>query len=362
MMLTIPPNYLPACVALAVLFVLVFAWRLDRLEKRREARLHGFAEAGLLARLIDGYRPALRRPLNAMVLLGVFGLLVALAGPRWGSKRVADGRSGREILVLLDTSESMNAVNPPPDRLTRAREKVSALLEAFPADRFGLIAFSGAAALECPLTRDHGYFKTVLQSVTTDTLTAEGTDIEAAFQEVENLFSEERGAGRSVWAESRIILLISDGEVVSGDAVKAAERLSDIGRVVVMGIGDPEGAEVTLPQWMSRSKYAPKNSAPHWSVLDEAQLAAIAMAGGGVYVRSTLGDDDLAVIKRELSYLQGHSRESDPVLRSINRYRWPLFFGLLFLAGEGAWLVLMPRIARHWPASHPDEEVAHGLD
>ena len=276
MTFSIPATYLPAAVAAAILVLLGFAGLLTFLEKRRNRRLHGFAEAGLLPRLIDGYRPKLRWPLNAFVLAGAVMVLVALAGPRWGSHAFTGLRGSREILVLLDTSESMNAVNPPPGRLERAREKVSALLEAYPGDRFGLIAFSGAAALQCPLTKDHAYFKTVLQAVTTDTLSAEGTDIESAFLEAANLFEDGDGGGRGSSRIDRAILLISDGEAVSGDAVAAAGRMAAHGRVVVLGIGDPEGAEVTLPPWMQRSKYAPRNAAPHWSVLDEAQLAAIA--------------------------------------------------------------------------------------
>ena len=360
MMFSIPANYLIAGAAGAVVLLLALAWTLEALERRRRNRLHGFAAEALLARLVEGYRPELRLPLNPLVLLGCAALIVALAGPRWGAREVTDTRGSREILILLDTSESMNAANPPPDRLCRAREKISALLEAFPADRFGLIAFSGAAALECPLTRDHAYFKAVLKSVTTDSLTAEGTDIEAAFLEAEKLFAGEGNTGRSPRRDGRAILLISDGEAVSGDAVSAAGRLADFGTIFVMGIGDPEGAEVKLPQWMARTKYAPAGAATHHSVLDEEQLAAIAIAGDGVYVRSTLGGDDLAVIAREMAFLDSGLRAGDPMMRAVNRYRWPLAFAMLCFAGEGIWLACMPRLAGIWPAA-TGAEGPHGL-
>ena len=361
MTFSIPANYLLAGAAGAIALLLALAWTLEGLERRRRDRLHGFAEASLLARLVEGYRPELRLPLNPLVLLGCAALLLALAGPHWGAKEITDTRGSREILILLDTSESMNAANPPPDRLYRAREKVLALLDAFPADRFGLIAFSGAAALECPLTRDHAYFKAVLKSVTTDSLTAEGTDIEAALEEAGKLFAGEGSSGRSPRRDERVILLISDGEAVSGDAVSAAGRLADFGRVLVMGIGDPEGAEVTLPQWMARTKYAPRDTAPHHSVLDEAQLAAIAIAGNGVYVRSTLGGDDIRVLAREMAYMESGRHTGDPMMHAVNRYRWPLAFAVLCLAGEGLWLAAMPRLARIWPEVAGREEAPHGL-
>lgn len=345
----------------AVLLLAGLAWLLGRLERCRNRRLHGFAETGLLARLVSGYAPGLRRPLNAMVLLGSALLVLAAAGPHWGSKEFSERRGSREILVLLDTSESMNAANPAPSRMARARNKIGTLLETYSADRFGLIAFSGAAALQCPLTRDRAYFKSVLDSVTTDTLAAEGTDIEAAFDEAAKLFVEEQGRGRGSVRSDRIILLISDGEEVSGNAVAAAGRLARHARVAVLGIGDPEGAEVTLPQWMQRSHYGTGNAQSHWSVLDEENLAAIARAGGGVYVRSTLSGDDLAVIGRELAALDGYRGTGDPTYRKVNRYRWPLAGAALCFAAEGLWLVLLPSLARARNQRDEPEEARHAL-
>lgn len=344
------------------MLVLLAAWRLlAALERHRSRRLQGFAEQDLLARLIHGYAPGIRRPLNVLVLLGLACLLAAAAQPHWGQKETGDPRGSREILVLLDTSESMNAVNPPPNRLARARQKISTLLATYPADRFGLVAFSGGAALQCPLTLDHAYFKTVLESVTTDSLSAEGTDIESAFAEAEKLFVSDLGRGRGSTPSGRIVLLVSDGEQVSGDAVAASRRLAPLARVAVMGIGNPDGAEVTLPEWMSRSKYAPPDPRPHWSALDEENLSAVALAGNGVYVRSTLSDDDLAVIGRELERLDGVVGDRDPRIGQVNRYRWPLALAAAFFAAEGAWLAFMPVLARRKRRGRTVEGSAHGL-
>lgn len=346
MAFSIPSPFWPVALAAGLIIIASTGGLLWRLERLRSHRLGRFADAGLLQRLVLGYRPQWRLPVNALVLAGVALLLLSIAGPRWGLVEVEGLRGNREILVLLDTSESMNAVNPPPSRIERARDKVIALLDQYSADRFGLIAFSGAAALECPLTEDLAYFKTVLQAVGTDTLTAEGTDIEAAIIEAEKLFEHERGRGHGATALDRIVLLISDGEEVSGDAVEAAGRLAAHGRVVVLGIGDPEGAEVTLPQWMQRSRYTPRNAGPHWSALDEEKLAAIALAGNGVYVRSTLSADDLGVIGHELALLDGAGRAGDPSIAQVNRYRWPLAAAMACFFAEGLWLVLLPRLAR----------------
>ena len=347
-------------IAGGVVVLALLGWLLSVLERRRSGRLADFADHALLERLVAGHAPWLRKPLNLFVLLGTACLLVALAGPRWGVSEVGTRRGSREILVLLDTSESMNAVNPAPSRLARAQSKIGALLEACPGDRFGLIAFSGAAVLQCPFTRDHAYFKTILQSVTTDTLTEEGTSIESALVEAERLFEGERGASGAA-AGDRLILLVSDGESPEAGAEAAARRLASSGRIAVMGIGDAEGAVVSLPQWMERSRHAPSGAHTHLSRLNEEALADIALSGGGVYVRSTLSGEDLAVIQREMAYLDGIVGSDDARSRQVNRYRWPLVAAIIFFAAEGLWLVWMPHGARRAAKVQSAREAADAL-
>jgi Ca-activated chloride channel family protein len=332
-------------IAGGIAMLAILAWLLSRLEKRRGVRLADFADHPLLDHLVAGHAPWLRKPLNLYIISGAACLMVALIGPRWGESEPDTRRGSREILVLLDTSESMNAVNPAPSRLARAQSKIGALLEACPGDRFGLIAFSGAAVLQCPFTRDHAYFKTILQSVTTDTLTEEGTNIESALVEAERLFEGGRGVNGAS-AGDRLILLVSDGESPEAGAAAAARRLSSSGRIAVMGIGDADGAVVSLPQWMERSRLAPTGGHTHLSRLDEEALADIALAGGGVYVRSTLGGEDLAVIQREMAYLDGMVGSDDARSTHVNRYRWPLAAAIIFFVAEGLWLVGMPHMVR----------------
>lgn len=98
-----------AAVLAAVYFVL------HRFDLARARRLHAFVEAKLAPRLLEGYDVRLQRLLRWLALAGVALLLLALAQPKWGQGMTAIGREGRDILILLDTSESMNAANPAPD-------------------------------------------------------------------------------------------------------------------------------------------------------------------------------------------------------------------------------------------------------
>lgn len=104
-------------------------------------------------------------------------------------------------------------------RLAKARQKIESLLERLPGIRIGLVAFSGGSALSCPLTLDHAHFKNALLAVDTNTIDEEGTNIADALALAKQTFQEDVEKGGEDNKQSRAVLLISDGEQISGDAV-----------------------------------------------------------------------------------------------------------------------------------------------
>lgn len=341
-----PLRQWPWWAFLAAAVLLGLASLLRSLERQRESRLYAFVAADLAPRLLVGYDARIRRPLFWFALAGTACLAVTFAQPRWGEAWVQAVRGSRDILVLLDTSESMNAANPAPNRLVRARQKIESLLELCPGDRFGLIAFSGEAALECPLTRDHAYFRSVLATVDTNTLNEEGTDIAEALQQAAAVFAEDVRRSSAPGRSHRAIVLCSDGEQVSGDGIKAAAEIGRLSGIYVLGIGDLKGGEVRLPSWMREYLRSSEAGQPHVSRLDEKTLSEIAVQGGGMYIRSTPDNADVARIRDELQAVAAHRTPGEMRYSLVNRYRWPLSLAIGFFAAEGAWLALMPRIRR----------------
>jgi Ca-activated chloride channel family protein len=326
--------------AIAVLALLIVGLR--ALEKRRQARLAEFVDAGLAPRLLPGYDPTMRRPLFWLTVAGFASLALTFAQPHWGQTWQAIRQQSHDLILCLDTSESMRAANPLPTRLDRAKQKVLSILDRTPGDRFGLVAFAGAAALQCPLTHDQGYFKAVLNAVDTDTISMEGTDIGSAIREAVKAFQEESARTGVMDNNSRAIILISDGEQVTGDAVAEAEKASEYARVNVIGVGDPNGTEITLPDWMGNYVSGRDRSKSHLSKLDEETLSKIAIAGKGGYIRSTPDTSDIDQIYDYIQRLTTYSASSDVRLRLVNRYQWPLTLAILCFAGEGLWIALMP--------------------
>lgn len=337
-----PTGQWPLWLAAGVVLIAGFAWVLRRLERQRNARMHRFVEATLAPRLLVGYDERLRKPLFWLPLIGVCFLLLALAQPRWGRDWVDVSRASRDILVLLDTSESMAAENPLPNRLERARQKIASLIENNPGDRFGLVIFSGAASLECPLTDDHVYFRAVLGAVDNDTLDEEGTDIGAALEEAVKVFQGDADRFASAGREARAVFLISDGEEVTGNAVASARNLGAMAGIYVLGIGDGEGATIRYPAWMERYANVPENKKTHVTKLDWDKLSQIALEGGGVAVRSTPDNTDVQHLQEELSLMRASSISNERRFTLVNRYRWPLAVAMMCFAAEALWLALLP--------------------
>ncbi len=266
------------------------------LERRRRNRLALFVEAHLAPRLLGGYDVSVRRPLFWLPVLGFFFLTLTFFQPHWGHAWQEVQQSSRDVLILLDTSESMNAENPLPNRLERAKQEILSLVARARGDRFGLVAFSGAAALQSPLTHDHGYFQAVLNAVDTNTVSREGTDIAAALREARKLFEEEERKGGSYNPRGRAVLLISDGEQVSGDAIEEAEKLGEYAPIFVIGVGNPDGTVIRMPESMKVYTRQPARDDTHVSRLDEDTLMRIASAGNairGAYARSQADNWDI---------------------------------------------------------------------
>ena len=255
-------------------------------------------------------------------------------------------RLSRDIMICLDTSESMLAKNPLPNRLERSKQKILALIDRAPGDRYGLVAFSGGAELQCPLTHDQGYFRAVLNAVDTDTISYEGTDIAAALHEATEVFKEDAEQTGDYNKDARAILLISDGEQVAGDAVEAAEEAARYARVYVIGVGDPNGAEIRIPDLVRRTTRG-GGEATHLSKLDEDTLIKVAQFGQGGYIRTTPDNRDIEEIHGHIEKLAARSADSDIRFHLVNRYQWPLALAILCFAAEGLWVAVLPKF-RYW--------------
>jgi Ca-activated chloride channel family protein len=309
---------LPAMVLLAV-----YSFR------KKDQLLRLFADTELWGRLMpDVHRR--RQTLKFLLLLAAVGLLLtAFLRPRWGFHWEEIKRKGVDIIVAIDVSESMLAEDIQPNRLERAKREITDLVGMLRGDRVGLIAFAGAAFLECPLTLDYGSFRIFLDYLDTELIPVPGTAIGEAIQTAIRAFSTERRA-------SKALILITDGEDHPGQAEKAAEAAKEKGiRIFTIGIGSEEGAPIPLPGGKGDFKKDRKGQVV-LSKLQETALQKIALTTGGSYVRSVSGDMDLKKIYEEeiRGKMEAGELKSTKKRRWEERFQWFLFGSILLLALE----------------------------
>ncbi len=295
------------------------------LERQRQATLAKFASVQLLGRLTRHVSTRRRRFKQVLLLLAIFLLFAALARPQYGFTWIEVKRKGIDILFALDTSKSMLAEDTRPNRLQRAKLGIMDFVDRLQGDRVGLMPFAGSGYLMCPLTLDYDAFSQSLTSVDTEIIPLGGTNISAAITEAEQVLQND--------ANHKILVLITDGENLEGNAVEAAKRAKEKGMTIyTVGVGTP-GGELIPRSGRGAAGFIKDDSGTYvTSKLDEKTLIDIAEATGGLYVPLGDGGEGLESIYRQK--LQLVPREELAERRRkvpIERFGWPLSAAIVLL-------------------------------
>jgi Ca-activated chloride channel family protein len=319
----------PIWLAVAALVIGAGVLGLRVAESRRRRDLERFVAGPLLAAL-TATSSARRRLAKGGLLLAALALgCVALARPTLGWRQEEMRHRGTDVLFAVDVSRSMLAEDVKPDRLSRARLAVIDLLQKLEGDRVGLVAFAGSAFLQAPLTADHAAFRQSLEALDTDVIPRGGTDIGAALHEAEEAF---RIAGQS----QKLLVLVTDGEDLTGNARVAAQEAAKQGiTVYTVGVGTPTGERIPLARAGGRGLVLDERGNPVTSKLDEAGLRAIAEATGGFYVPLGAHGEGLDTIyQRVLAEAPKQEFATRMQRIPIERYQWPLGLALALVVGE----------------------------
>jgi Ca-activated chloride channel family protein len=302
-----------------LLLAYLYGWR------KRRSILNRFAAARTLSAIVPAGM-AVRRLWAAILILAASLLaVVAMAGPQYGFQWQTVERKGVDIIIALDCSRSMLAGDIAPNRLDRAKREIYDLLNMLQGDRVGLVAFSGTAFLQCPLTIDYSAFHLFLDVLTPEYLPLPGTDLFLALQTCLSAFDPDSPSEKAV-------ILITDGEHTgSEDPLKAAEQAQKAGiKLFCIGVGSGDGVPIPAEDGGFKKDAAGRIILSH---LDESLLTRMALATGGGYVRSAAGDMDLDSIYRD--QIRGHMEattvESSRKQVWADRFQWPLALAVLLL-------------------------------
>jgi Ca-activated chloride channel family protein len=297
-------------------------------EHRGLKRLQQFVSARLLPQLAGTVNRPRRIMRFALQLLGLALAIVSLAQPRWGYTFEDVKRKGLDLLVAVDTSRSMLSNDVQPSRLERVKLAIHDLIDELQGDRVGLIAFAGRAFLQAPLTIDYDAVIEAVNDLDTKTIPEGGTNISSAITLATQSF------GKSAMG-NRALIIFTDGEELSGDAVKTAKAAADAGvRIFTVGVGTPQGSLIPVTGDNGETSFVKDiNGQVVKSKLDDKRLREIAEATGGFYLHLENGPRTMQQIQSEgLAKMQAAEMDVRLSRRPIERYEWPLGAALILLA------------------------------
>jgi Ca-activated chloride channel family protein len=257
---------------------------------RRKKGLKRLGDTKLVSGLIpemSGIRPLIKFILE---LVAVTAGIIMLSRPQFGSKIEDVKKQGVEVIIALDVSNSMLAEDIQPDRLTRAKQAISRMVDNLDNDKIGLIVFAGDAYVQIPITTDYLSAKMFLSAINPNMVPKQGTAIGAAINLGVRSFSPGEG-------KSKAIVIITDGENHEDDPVKEAEEASKAGIVIhTIGIGSTEGVPIPVLNKGRKDYLKDIDGNTVITKLDEDILKKIALSTNGNYVRasnSNIGLDEI---------------------------------------------------------------------
>ncbi|MEY2545687.1 MAG: Ca-activated chloride channel [Verrucomicrobiota bacterium] len=310
------PQWLWGLLALPMLALLFV-----HAESKTMRRLREFVSPRLLPQLagtVDRFRRALR---FAFQLLALGLAIVALAQPRWGYVYEEAKRKGLDLFIAIDTSRSMLSNDVQPNRLERVKLATQDLINELQGDRVGLIAFAGRAFVQAPLTIDYDAVVEAVTDLDAKTIPEGGTNISEAIALAEKTY------GKSATG-NRALILFTDGEELSGDAVKLAKSAAEAGvRIFTIGVGTPEGSLIPVQEESGGGTAFVKDSKGQVvkSKLDEKRLREIAEATGGFYLHLDNGPQTMRQLFNDgLTKMNASDIDARMSRRPIERYEWPL--------------------------------------
>ncbi|GAB4423505.1 MAG: VWA domain-containing protein [Bacteroidia bacterium] len=280
-------------------------------------------------------RGMVKKHLYLLRVLSVAALIVALARPQQTFREERVDTEGIDIVLSIDISGSMKALDFKPDRLGAAKDKAREFIEGRPHDRIGLVVFAGESFTQCPRTTDHTMLTRLLNEVD-ESMLEQGTAIGMGLATAVNSLKDSE-------AKSKLIILLTDGVNNSGfiDPLTAAEaaRQYDI-RVYTIGVGKNGLAPFRMQDFFGNERIHQQEVR-----IDEELLKDIARQTGGKYYQVS-NTQALGEVYQEIDQLEKTRIEVTRISRQSEAFHWFVIVGgLLFLLE----LILRYAVVRYIP-------------
>lgn len=261
----------------------------------RKAKKVLFAESKFHGRLFEKEH-RFTKVFPVLYFFGILFLIFSIIDLLNGSEQMKTDQKMNNVIFVMDVSNSMNAEDIQPDRLTQAKNLIINTTQELKNDKIGLVVFAGEAVSVMPLTIDYSAVETYIEDLQTDDVGIQGTDFLKAMEVAAAKF-------KNVSKGARKVVLISDGEDNEGND-NAAIRLANKEGIVItsVGVGSDEGAPV--PVYRSGVLIGYKFDRNGETVISKRQTDALkkmAESTGGIYIDGNNMNDAPQRITEEIN-------------------------------------------------------------
>lgn len=292
----------------------------------RKKTLQAMGEPGTLQKMMPNYSRGKRILKWWLTATGLAFLIIAAANPLLGKQEREKEAKGVNLFIALDVSNSMLAEDLTPNRYLVARQFIKRLIDRLKNDKIGLIMFAGNAYLQMPLTTDHDAASVFLPTMTPGSVPTQGTSLSDAMEVATKAFERTK-------AESRVLMLITDGEDHEEGVMEAAKKAHEEGiTLLTVGLGTPKGAPIPdIVNGRRRGFKSDREGNIVLSKLNENILQEVARIGGGAYFRLTGSTTQLNEVMKALREVEQTSIQQVDISDFVSYYQIPLAIGLLLL-------------------------------
>ncbi|MDG1778143.1 MAG: VWA domain-containing protein [Flavobacteriaceae bacterium] len=315
---------------------LLFLW--TQLWKKRTKRK--FSDSELLKRLSPDQ--SLFKSVLKFITLGLafVCLIVALVNPKIGTSLETVKREGVDIVFAIDVSKSMLAEDIAPNRLEKAKQLTTQIINNLVSDRVGIIAYAGKAVPQLPITTDYAAAKMFLQNINTEMLSSQGTAIDEAIQLSRSYYNDEEQT-------NRVLVIISDGEDHNDLSLDVAEAAAEEGiKIFTIGVGTEKGGPIPFKRnGIVMSYKKDQDGATVITKMNKKILAEVAKEANGTYVDGKNTGEVTETIRDILNKMDKKEFEAKEFAEFEDQFQWFLGLGLfflildvLFLERKTAWL------------------------
>ncbi len=254
-------------------------------------------------------------------------MIIALLGPSFGENKEEIDLVGKDIMILVDLSESMNANDVKPSRLEKVKFEMKKVIDEFSSDRIGIIMFSGEAFVQCPMTYDKNALNLFTETLNTGLVPNTGTDFGPPLELSLSKLNNENAESNEL--SSKIILLISDGEDFGDNTKESLEKIVDSNiKLFTVGIGSEKGSKILLTNGDYKRD---KEGKEVITKLDPISLKESAKETGGRYFEITNTNNQIDELIYEINNIKGEVIESKIIDVTENKYFYFLLTALILM-------------------------------